>query len=72
MVGGQWVAHPGGIIDYRVHIVDHADPITADMEHFDVHSEQYYMHVDPAVDVLATTTFSGTRARKARNSSAVL
>ena len=22
MVGGQWVAHPGGVIDYRVNIVD--------------------------------------------------
>jgi len=57
MVGGQWVAHPGGILDYRVHIVDHADPITADMDHFQVHSEQYYMHVDPSNHVLATTTF---------------
>ena len=57
MVGGQWVAHPGGILDYRVHIVDHADPITADLNHFDMHSEQYYMHVDPANHVLATTTF---------------
>jgi type 1 glutamine amidotransferase len=57
MVGGQWVAHPDGIIDYRVHIVDHADPITADLDNFDMHSEQYYMHVDPANHVLATTTF---------------
>ena len=57
MVGGQWVAHPGGVIKYRVHIVDHADPITADMDHFDYESEQYYMHVDPANHVLATTTF---------------
>jgi type 1 glutamine amidotransferase len=24
-----------------------------------MHSEQYYMHVDPANEVLATTTFSG-------------
>jgi hypothetical protein len=57
MVGGQWVAHPGGIVDYRVHILDHADPITAGLNHFDMHSEQYYMHVDPANHVLATTTF---------------
>ena len=26
MVGGQWVAHPGGIIDYEVHIVKQDDP----------------------------------------------
>ncbi len=57
MVGGQWVAHPDGIIDYRVHIVDHADQVTAGLEHFDMHSEQYYMHVDPSNHVLATTTF---------------
>ena len=29
MVGGQWVSHPGGYIDYDVNIVDHDDPITA-------------------------------------------
>jgi hypothetical protein len=57
MVGGQWVAHPGGCVKYRVHILDHADPITADLANFDMESEQYYMHVDPANHVLATTTF---------------
>ncbi|RPI63472.1 MAG: ThuA domain-containing protein, partial [Planctomycetaceae bacterium] len=57
MVGGQWVAHPGGVIDYRVHIVDHADEIMAGLNHFAMHSEQYYMHVDPSNHVLATTTF---------------
>jgi type 1 glutamine amidotransferase len=62
MVGGQWVAHPGNIIDYRVHIIDHADPITAGLSDFDMHSEQYYMHVDPSNEVLATTTFSGEHA----------
>ncbi|MEP1206484.1 MAG: ThuA domain-containing protein [Rhizobiaceae bacterium] len=62
MVGGQWVAHPGNIIDYRVNVVDHEDPITADIEDFDYHSEQYYMHVDPSNQVLATTTFSGEYA----------
>jgi len=62
MVGGQWVAHPGNIIDYRVNIIDKSDPITDGIEDFDYHSEQYYMHVDPANDVLATTTFSGEHA----------
>ncbi len=57
MVGGQWVAHPGGIVDYTVNITDHADPITAGLGHFQMHSEQYYMHVDPSNHVLATTTF---------------
>jgi len=59
MVGGQWVAHPGGVIDYRVNIINHSDPITKELSDFDMHSEQYYMHVDPANEVLATTTFGG-------------
>lgn len=62
MVGGQWVAHPGNIIDYRVNITNHDHPITAGLNDFDMHSEQYYMHVDPSNDVLATTTFSGDHA----------
>ncbi|HET60591.1 MAG TPA: ThuA domain-containing protein [Chloroflexi bacterium] len=59
MVGGQWVAHPGGVIDYRVNITNHTDPITAGLNDFAMHSEQYYMHVDPSNEVLATTTFNG-------------
>jgi type 1 glutamine amidotransferase len=62
MVGGQWVAHPGNIIDYRVNIVKHDDPIVAGLQDFQMHSEQYYMHVDPMNEVLATTTFSGEYA----------
>jgi len=62
MVGGQWVAHPGGIIDYEVNIIDHEDPITAGLSDFKMHSEQYYMHVDPIVEVLATTSFSAEHA----------
>lgn len=58
MVGGQWVAHPGGIIDYTVQITDHEHPITAGLSDFAMKSEQYYMHVDPSNKVLATTTFS--------------
>lgn len=62
MVGGQWVAHPGGIIDYEVNIVNHEDPITRGLQDFKMHSEQYYMHVDPSNEVLATTTFGGEHA----------
>ena len=62
MVGGQWVAHPGGIIDYEVNIIDKEDPIMKGLNDFKMNSEQYYMHVDPAVKVLATTTFSGEHA----------
>lgn len=62
MVGGQWVAHPGGVIDYEVNIVDHDDPVTAGLSDFKMHSEQYYMHVDPINQVLATTTFNADHA----------
>jgi len=59
LVGGQWVVHPGGVIDYEVNITNHTDPITAGLADFKMHSEQYYMHVDPSNEVLATTTFKG-------------
>ena len=62
MVGGQWVAHPGNIIDYTVNITNHDDPITAGLKDFTMHSEQYYLHTDPSNEVLATTTFSGIAA----------
>ena len=62
MVGGQWVAHPGGVIPYRVNIINHNDPITRSLSDFNMNSEQYYMQVDPIVEVLATTTFSGQYA----------
>ena len=62
MVGGQWVAHPGGVIDYRVNIINHTDPITAGLDDFAMHSEQYYLHVDPSNEVLATTTFDRPEA----------
>lgn len=62
MVGGQWVAHPGGVIDYRVHITDRRDEVTKGLKDFDMHSEQYYMHIDPNVKVLATNTFNGDHA----------
>jgi type 1 glutamine amidotransferase len=59
MVGGQWVAHPGGIIDYDVEVIDRHDPITAGLPDFHMKSEQYLMHVDPSNHVLAVTTFGG-------------
>lgn len=62
MVGGQWVSHPGNIIDYEVNIINHEDKVTKGLNDFKMHSEQYYMHVDPNVKVLATTTFTGEHA----------
>ncbi|MBI3947103.1 MAG: ThuA domain-containing protein [Armatimonadetes bacterium] len=59
MVGGQWVAHPGGAgVTYTVNITDAPSPITAGVKDFQITSEQYYVHVDPVNTVLATTTFA--------------
>ena len=58
MTGGRWVAHPGNVIDYRVEITGH-DPIVDGIGDFDMHSEQYYMQVDPGNEVLAVTRFNG-------------
>ena len=58
MTGGQFVAHPGNDgTAYTVKVGPAASPITAGLDDFPVRSEQYYMHVDPAVTVLATTAF---------------
>ena len=71
MTGSQWVAHPGNDgTDYRVNIVKaSSSPITDCIDDFDVCSEQYYIHVDPAVNVLATTTFPTADGPHAANGS---
>jgi type 1 glutamine amidotransferase len=57
MTGGQWVAHPGNDgRHYVVNIVDQ-NAITEGITDFEVKTEKYYMHVDPAMRVMATTTF---------------
>ncbi|GAA4875274.1 ThuA domain-containing protein [Paenibacillus vulneris] len=58
MTGGQWVAHPGNDgVEYVVNIKHSSSPLVEGMADFAVKSEQYYLHVDPAVEVLATTRF---------------
>ena len=58
MTGGQWVSHPGGDgVEYAVNIRTGSSPITAGIRDFMVRSEQYYVHIDPAIDVLATTRY---------------
>ncbi|MFW6059778.1 MAG: ThuA domain-containing protein [Phycisphaeraceae bacterium] len=61
MTGGQWVAHPGNCEPtYTVNIVDRDHEITAGLGEFTLpDTEQYYLHVDPGVHVLCTTTFTG-------------
>ncbi len=58
ITGGQWVSHPGGDgVEYTVNVIHGANPLTEGIEDFPVRSEQYYLHVDPAIEVLATTRF---------------
>ncbi|WP_341279200.1 ThuA domain-containing protein [Paenibacillus sp. FSL H8-0537] len=58
MTGGQWVSHPGNDgVEYVVNVTNTSSLLTEGIEDFTVSSEQYYMHVDPAVEVLATTRF---------------
>ena len=58
MTGGSWVSHPGNAeVTYKVNISNSSSLITVGIEDFQITSEQYYMHVDPAIEVLATTRF---------------
>ena len=61
MIGGQFVGHPGGLIDYTVKITNKKSFITKGLCNFKVsQTEQYYMHIDPKINILATTTFTGS------------
>lgn len=58
ITGGSWVSHPGNDgVAYEVNIKNTSSPLTAGIADFSLSSEQYYMHVDPAVEVLASTRF---------------
>lgn len=58
MVGGHFVGHPH-VGDYTVRIADTAHPITAGLPaEFAYKSEQYYMMMDPSVQVLADTLYT--------------
>ena len=68
ITGGQWVSHPGNDgVEYTVNIRRGSSPITEGIEDFTVTSEQYYLHVDPAIEVLATTRFPIYRDHHAVN-----
>lgn len=57
MTGAQWVAHPGNDgVEYGVRMVSD-DPLVAGVGDFTVKTEQYYLHVDPAVKVHAVCDF---------------
>ncbi|RCW42495.1 ThuA domain-containing protein [Paenibacillus prosopidis] len=58
MVGGQFVAHPGDAgVTYVVYMTDPHNPLVSGIGNFVVTSEQYYLLVDPSIQVLAVTRF---------------
>ncbi|WP_411343145.1 ThuA domain-containing protein [Paenibacillus sp. WLX1005] len=74
MTGSQWVAHPfNDGVEYDVRIVQtSSSPLVEQISDFKVVSEQYYLHVDPAVDVLATTTFRISEGAHSANGEIVM
>jgi uncharacterized protein len=59
VTGGQFVYHPRGLVSYEVRPVPGREnhPVLAGIEAFTLTTEQYYLHVDPGIDVLAVTDF---------------
>jgi hypothetical protein len=57
MTGGQFVHHPREFTTYRVRPLNLEHPVTAGLLPFTVTTEQYYLHMDPAVEVLAVTDY---------------
>lgn len=55
--GGQFVHHPREFVHYEVRPAPgrEAHPLVDGLTSYPVHTEQYYVHVDPSVDVLAVT-----------------
>ncbi len=58
LVGAQFAAHPGGIVDHTVTVVPERadDPIVEGITEFALRSEQYWLLTDNLNDVLATTS----------------
>ena len=68
ITGGQWVSHPGGGgVTYTVNIHKGTSPLIEGIEDFEVTSEHYYLHVDPSIEVLASTRFPLFNFRHAAN-----
>lgn len=57
LTGGQFVHHPREFVDYKVRPRPGREqhPVVAGLTAYSVRTEQYYVHVDPSVDVLAVT-----------------
>ena len=58
LVGSQFVCHPGDFVDYEVNIIDKQHEIVNGINHFKVFSEQYFLHIDPSINIIASTKFN--------------
>ena len=56
MIGGQWVSHPGGKVNFKVNFLD--NELTKGLNDFEIYSEQWYVHYDPNIEIIANTTFT--------------
>jgi len=76
MAGGQLVAHVGaaGIdgngINFKVRVKDKQNKIMEGIRDFEVYDEQYYLQVDPAIKVLATTEVPPRKGKMESNGQA--
>lgn len=57
MIGGQWVEHPGGKVKFKINMLD--DELTHGLDDFEIFTEQYYLHYDPNIEIIANTKFNG-------------
>lgn len=61
-LGGHFVEHPGGEdVDYRVEVAP-GHPAAAGLAGFELRTEQYYLHVAPDIEVLASTRMAPGRS----------
>ena len=54
----RFVCHPGNFVDYEVAIIDKNHQSVDGIDNFSVHSEQYFLHIDPSINIIASTKFN--------------
>ena len=72
MTGAQWVAHPGNNnVTYKVNLKQ-GNLFTEGLSDFEYTGEQYYVHIDPAITVHATTIFPVADGEHSSNGTVVM
>jgi type 1 glutamine amidotransferase len=73
ITGGQFVAHPGGVEnEFTVKIINRDNPIMKGITNFTTKSEQYYMLVDPGINILASTRFPPENKKRIKGNDTLL